>query len=216
MTPFWLLIAVTSVAAISNWWAVANNHRTGEIVAKPLTLAALVVAAAVLPDPTPPGAHPWFLAALILSLAGDVFLLERDGARFFLFGLGSFLIAHALYVVGLLRFDLHAPGLIVGGVLVLAAAVTIGRRIVTAAARTDKALAGPVALYLVAISTMVVLAVGTGHPVAIAGALLFFCSDAVLGWDRFVHPLRHGHLAVMVTYHLGQLGLVLALVPNLV
>lgn len=216
MTLFWTLIAVTWVAAISNWWAVAVGNRTVEIVAKPLTLATLIVAAAVLPDPTPPGAHPWFLAALILSLAGDVFLLERDGTRFFLFCLGSFLIAHALYVVGLLRFELHTPGLIVGGVLVLAAAATIDRRIVTAAARADTALAGPVALYITAISTMVVLAAGTGHPVAIAGALLFFCSDAVLGWDRFVRPLHRGHLAVMVTYHLGQLGLVLALVPNLV
>lgn len=216
MTPFWVLIAVTSVAAISNWWAVAVGNRPVEIVAKPLTLTALVVAAAVLPDPVPAAAHPWFLAALLLSLAGDVFLLEKGGSRFFLFGLGSFLIAHLLYVAGLLRFDLHLTGLLVGGAVVLVAAVTVGRRIVTAAARTDKALAGPVALYLVAISTMVVLAAGTGHPVAIAGALLFFCSDAVLGWDRFVQTLRHGHLAVMVTYHLGQLGLVLALVSNLV
>ena len=47
--------------------------------------------------------------------------------------------------------------------------------------------------------------------VAMAGALTFYASDSLLGWNRFVRPFPHAHLAVMVTYHLGQLLLVLSL-----
>ena len=45
-----------------------------------------------------------------------------------------------------------------------------------------------------------------------AGAALFYASDALIGWERFVEARDGGHLAVMVTYHLGQILLVLSLV----
>ncbi len=41
--------------------------------------------------------------------------------------------------------------------------------------------------------------------------MTFAVSDWVLGFDRFVRPLHQGRLAVMVTYHLGQLLLILGL-----
>jgi uncharacterized membrane protein YhhN len=59
---------------------------------------------------------------------------------------------------------------------------------------------------------MVVCAVGTGNPVAIAGAVSFYASDALIGWGRFVRSYGWGRLAVMVTYHVGQVLLVLSLV----
>src|SRR5690606_8477468 len=133
------LIAATSVAAIGNWWAVGRGRRSVELVAKPATLALLLGAAVVLPDPTPAAAHPWFLAALGLSLLGDVFLLERrEPARFFLTGLAAFLVAHVLSVVGLLRFALQWPGLVGGTLVVLLVAGTLGRRIFAAAGLDDR------------------------------------------------------------------------------
>jgi len=59
---------------------------------------------------------------------------------------------------------------------------------------------------------MVVCATGWGNAWAVAGAWLFFASDALIAEDRFVHPRSWGRTAVIVTYHLGQLGLVLSLV----
>jgi uncharacterized membrane protein YhhN len=41
------------------------------------------------------------------------------------------------------------------------------------------------------------------------GALLFFASDSMLAWDRFLNPLPHARLRVMLTYHLGQIGIIL-------
>jgi len=58
---------------------------------------------------------------------------------------------------------------------------------------------------------MVASAGGTGSAVALIGALLFFYSDAVLAWNRFVRPLRWGRVVNIVPYHLGQAILVLSL-----
>jgi uncharacterized membrane protein YhhN len=58
---------------------------------------------------------------------------------------------------------------------------------------------------------MVVAAVGTARPAAIVGALLFYASDACIGWSRFVREFPRHRLVIMITYHLGQIGLVLSL-----
>ncbi|MBA4384484.1 MAG: hypothetical protein C0410_07085, partial [Anaerolinea sp.] len=40
------------------------------------------------------------------------------------------------------------------------------------------------------------------------GAVLFYVSDTLLGYDRFVVKVKHGQSFVHLTYHLGQIGLV--------
>jgi hypothetical protein len=47
---------------------------------------------------------------------------------------------------------------------------------------------------------------------AIAGAALFFTSDALIAWDRFVSPRAWHGLAIIVTYHVAQAGLTLSLI----
>jgi uncharacterized membrane protein YhhN len=42
-----------------------------------------------------------------------------------------------------------------------------------------------------------------------SGAILFFVSDALLGWNKFVRQLRYGNIQVIITYHLGQAFIVL-------
>jgi uncharacterized membrane protein YhhN len=77
--------------------------------------------------------------------------------------------------------------------------------------RGTRGLVAPVAVYVGALATMVVLAVNVGVPAAAAGAVLFLVSDTVLAWTRFVRPVRSGPVAVHVTYHLAQGLLVLSL-----
>ena len=66
--------------------------------------------------------------------------------------------------------------------------------------------------YLLSISAMVALAAAGGKPLALAGAVLFYASDGLIAWNRFVRPLPSAQVPVIVTYHLGQAGLVLSLV----
>ena len=114
--------------------------------------------------------------------------------------------------MALLALGPSLGGVLLGVVIVAVGAVVVGRRVVAGAGAADAALRLPVIAYMGAISTMVALAFGTGRVMAIAGALLFFTSDAVLGWTRFVADFPRSRVVVMTTYHLGQIGLVLALI----
>jgi hypothetical protein len=40
------------------------------------------------------------------------------------------------------------------------------------------------------------------------GAILFYFSDIILAWNKFVKPVRNGRVMNMITYHLGQIALV--------
>lgn len=209
MTTFWWLIAATLVVAVGDWWAVATDRRSVEHVLKPATMVVLIAAAVALADPANDAARWILVVGLACSLAGDVFLMLDP--KWFLAGLGAFLVGHLAYVVALAQFDLATAPLAIGGIVVLIAGNVIGKRIVDAAGGRDERLRVPVSAYVAVISAMVIAAFGTTIAAAIAGALLFYASDGVLGWNRFVQPVPQGRLATMVLYHLGQVGLVLAL-----
>jgi uncharacterized membrane protein YhhN len=207
-------LAAVAVAAPLDWWSVAVGGRRREWVLKPLVLVLLIVTAWLMGG-YESAAGWWLLAALALSLAGDVALLSRSDPSFAV-GLGGFLLAHLAFVVafahlGMPRADLGAVGL----VLVLAMTAVVGRRVVPAARReAGPALGGAVAAYLVVIGVMVVAAFASGQPLVALGATAFMASDAVLALNRFVRPRRFGPLAVMVTYHLGQVLIVLGVLTG--
>jgi uncharacterized membrane protein YhhN len=204
-----LCAVVFAIAAGANWWSRWTDDRRTELWSKPLALIALIGVAVTL-DPVDPAVRAWFVVALVFSLAGDVFLL--DGDRRFVPGLVAFLLAHVAYTIGLIV----APewswiGFGIGALIMLVLAATIGVRIVSAARRSEPVLGPAVSAYLVAISLMFCAAVATGNVWAIVGAGLFVASDSVLGWRQFVGSARWMPITVMVTYHLGQAGLVASL-----
>jgi uncharacterized membrane protein YhhN len=218
--PSWALLGVAAIAAVVDWaavWSDAPRARAVERVAKPAVLVALILAAVVSPALTPEAraVRPWLIAGLVASLAGDVLLLPPGR---FVPGLVAFLVAHLAYLVAFAQLPGEVPWLIVGVVAAVILVATVGRALVRAAAGVG--LAGPVAAYLVAITLMAVAATRTGAPAAIAGAWLFVASDAMLGWGRLRAPSpgmpRGGgpaqRVAVMVTYHVGQVLILLALV----
>ena len=204
----WLVAA--AACAVANWWSRWTRHRPTELWSKPLTLVALI-GAAIAVDPTDPTVRGWFVVALALSLAGDVFLLGDD--RWFVPGLAAFLAAHVAYVVG---FVLAEPwrwwsfALAWIGLVVLA--IVVGRRVVAGAVERRSALRIPVASYLGVISLMVAVAAAAGNWWAVAGAVLFVSSDTILGWRQFVSQRPWMPVAIMVTYHLAQAALVISLV----
>jgi uncharacterized membrane protein YhhN len=154
------------------------------------------------------------VAALAFSLVGDIALL-RDDEIAFLVGLSAFLLGHLCYLVAFARVGLQ-PAEVVIGVLVAAAmsGVALPRVLRGAAAEAGFGFATVVALYAGALGAMTALGVGTAIIATAVGAVLFLVSDTVLAWERFVAPLRHGPLAVIVTYHLAQLLIVIGLVAS--
>ncbi len=205
-----LLLALALAAAGLDWVAVHQEQKALEYVCKPLTLVLLIGSALAL-HPDDDAVRAWFVAALVLCLIGDVFLmLPHD---LFVLGLGSFLLGHVAYIVGMHVDGVEGPRFLVGVVIVMAMLAVIGTRILRGVrAGPDPGLAGPVVAYMFVISAMVASAIGVGHPAGVLGASLFYASDALIAWNRFIGETRHGRLAIIVTYHLAQVGLVLSLV----
>ena len=205
----WVLLVVAAAFAVADWVAAARENRPLEYVAKPATLIALIGVALLL-DPDDGAVRAWFVVALAFSLVGDVLLmLPRD---LFVGGLAAFLLGHVAYVVGLNVAGTAAGGWVVGITVVLIAIAVVGRRVVAAVRAGDEPkLTAPVVTYMLVISAMVASAIATGEPLAIAGAVLFYASDSLIAWNRFVRALAWAPVAIMVTYHLGQAGLVLSL-----
>ena len=208
-TAAYLLVALALVSAVVDWVAVVDDDPKLEYLCKPLTVFLLILAALAI-EPDDETTRTWFVAALVFSLAGDVFLMlkERD---LFVLGLASFLIAHLAYVGGFVTAGVGALRLVLGVLLAAAAVALVGTRIVNAAHEKTPELAVPVIAYMGVISAMLVFAVGSGNGVALLGALLFYVSDALIGWTRFVQPFKWAPLAIMVTYHLAQTALVWSL-----
>jgi uncharacterized membrane protein YhhN len=206
----WALLGVAGLLAVGNWFAVATGRKRLEYVCKPGTLAALV-AVAVLLDPTYGDTRAWFVAALVLSLAGDVFLMLPSDR--FVAGLTSFLLAHVAYVVGLTRHGGSAVAVLVAAIPVVIVAGALGARFLRAArAAGQDELVVPLVAYMAVIAAMVTCALASGIALAGIGAVLFMASDALIAETRFVGPRRWGPLAIIVAYHLGQAGLTLSLV----
>jgi uncharacterized membrane protein YhhN len=211
---------ISLVLALVDWVAVARRQKRLEYVFKPATLVAVLVGAWLLTR----GPHDawqacFFLPGLAFSLAGDVFLM-LPGERFFLPGLVAFLLGHICTIVGLNPTLPRWPAVAIL-VIVAVIGVTLYRSIASGLHRQGQtALRVPVALYSLVLSLMLSSAWATlfrpewtspRQGLIIAGASLFFASDAMLAWDRFVTPSSRLHLLVIVTYHLGQMGLAASL-----
>lgn len=234
-------LAPALLVAVTDWYAVGTGNKKLEYVTKPLTIVALIGAVLAMylfavvgcgDGPTGGGCRrqsPFIperdgaivVVALAFSLAGDVFLmLPRN---LFVAGLASFLGAHISYIVA---FQPSAPArepLVIGTLLVLLAiGAVFYTQIRKGLVRKGMArLVPPVLLYIIVISQMVASAVANnaepGFPqpqaaIGSAGALLFYSSDALIAWTRFVKEITWAPVVIHVTYHLAQIGLVLSFV----
>jgi len=210
LTSFaWALFAATGLVGAADWFAVATSRRTLEYAAKPAVMIGLI-ALAIAVEPVSPVERLFFIAALTLGLLSDVFLmLPRD---LFLAGLIAAFVEHVAYIAGFRARDLHTGLLAVALAVALVSVAVVMPAVYEALRKTHPSLVAPVIAYVAVFVVMVASAGGTGSIVGLAGALLFFYSDALLAWNRFVRPVGWGRFVNIVAYHSGQALLVLSLV----
>jgi len=212
----YLPFAVALVLAGVDWLAVVWQRKRLEYVFKPATLVTVLIGAWLLTrGPHDTWQARFFLPGLAFSLAGDVFLM-LPGERFFLPGLASFLLGHLCYIVGL-NPTLPPWLALIPLVVITVIGLALYRPIAAGLRRQGQTeLLVPVALYSLALSLMLSSAWATlfrpewiplRRGLVTVGATLFFGSDAMLAWDRFVTPSSWLRLLVIVTYHLGQVAL---------
>lgn len=174
----WLL---TGAAAALYWvMSLTEGHGILRSLIKGLSVAPLAVFAYV------QGAAA-VAAALGLCALGDV-VLSRPGERAFLGGLIAFALGHLAWIavfafyLGIDPARLWTPlmMLLIAGLVVLAVAMACLMLPKAAALKV------PVGVYICIIIAMGLTAFATASGFVIAGAVLFACSDALLGLQTFV------------------------------
>jgi uncharacterized membrane protein YhhN len=199
-----LLTLIILLSAIVEIWAKAQKRNRLVYVFKPLTTLLILGLALVSSTPPTPFYRWAVVLGLLLSTAGDIFLM-LPGDRF-LPGLGSFLLAHLAYIaaftVGRDAFPRLLPLLpwALYGLLIFSLLRShFGRMLL------------PATVYLVIILVMAWSALSAwaaqpspGTLLALAGAVLFVVSDSALAWRRFRHKFRGADLVVMATYYAAQ------------
>ncbi len=207
--PAWGAFALAAVASAGDLVSILRHDKRLEYATKPAVMVLLIAAAALL-HPASQGERALFVVALVLGLAGDVFLMLPDG--YLIPGIAAFLAGHLAYAAGFRFVGFAVFGLLAGLVTVAATAVLFLRRILSAVETGGRArLRNPVIAYAIVISLMTVSATASGNLVAAAGGLLFFFSDVIFAWYRFVRPVRWGQPVNIVMYQAGQALLVLSL-----
>lgn len=197
--------ATACVAAVALLLAAERaGSRAGVRLWKPLASSAFV-AAALLHGALASGYGRLVLAALVLSLVGDVLLIARAQATF-LAGLGAFLLAHVLYAAAFVVRGVAATWTAVALVVLGVAALPVARWLLPHVPREMK---GPVVAYMVVITAMVALGAGQvgleGRALVLLAAGCFYLSDLSVARDRFVAPGFSNLTWGLPLYYLAQL-----------
>ncbi|HSL44336.1 MAG TPA: lysoplasmalogenase [Anaerolineales bacterium] len=216
----WLILAFISAAI--ELIAISKNLHNLEYFAKPGVMVFLFL---WLYTTTGLQGHMlWFGIGLVFSLLGDVFLLVPND-RMFIPGLVAFLFTHICYLIGL-QEQLLSPTVwsLMLMVVIVLSGIRLLRRIVSAMHAKDRHdLAKPVVFYGLVISLMLAAAMSTlsdtiwkaGAALLVsAGALLFWISDLMLAWNKFVSPIQGGRILIILAYHLGQIGIIAGVISQ--
>lgn len=185
-------------------------------ITKPLLMPLLLALFLLNAKNSPSNEKWWFAGALFFSMLGDIFLMFRR-ENLFIFGLGSFLIAHLAYIISFLprikeaklawsEKAIYALPFVAFVLLFLNFLYPF-----LDAIEERKALFFPVSIYAVVISLMGYSAFLRRKSVSIGsfwmvllGAFLFIISDSSIAINKFVAPLAFPGLVIMSTYGVAQ------------
>jgi uncharacterized membrane protein YhhN len=217
-------IGIVFVGFLLHWVAIVLKWERIKPYTKALGLILLIGWTLFVVDFQSPWMAILLIAGLAFGLTGDIFLALSE--KWFTMGLGAFLLGHLVYlsliVLTLTRAHrLDLLGAISGWSIVplaaaiLAALLVFNRVIVRPLQKKnpDKAFIAALYFYAVCLTSVMVFSGFTAFllsdlswkvwALALGGAL-FFISDFILAYDRFVRRVKLGQLWVMVTYYLAQ------------
>lgn len=200
-----LIVSAAELAALHMGWNVLH------LITKPLIVLSLV-------------GYYWslsttrsmvFLVALLFCWAGDVFLLFDGGiSSFFLLGLVSFLIGHVLYILSYRYFrwsDTSRELLGTQKVRFALPIVLAGTGLVVVLYPSLGDLKIPVMIYALVLTLMVLNAIfrygrtsSASFWHTLSGAVFFMISDSLLAINKFMDPLPHASLLIMLSYITAQ------------
>ncbi|MEW5849442.1 MAG: lysoplasmalogenase [Myxococcota bacterium] len=207
MDGFTVPATITGLAVLALLVAEQQELRWGVWLTKPVASTGFVLAAVgVGATRTPTGST--VLVALLLCWLGDVLLILRHHKRAFLAGLVSFLLGHVAFAASFLQRGVDVTTFALAMLLVGVATALVARWLIP---KVETKMQTPVAAYMLVISVMVALSVGTvakqGGMEIVVGAVAFFLSDLSVALDRFIRPAFIHKLWGLPLYYGAQLTL---------
>jgi uncharacterized membrane protein YhhN len=217
----WLILAIMAAALESI--AIQKNIRRLELFAKPAVMVFLFIW--LFASTGLQGNALWFGLGILFSLAGDILLISSSD-RIFMLGLGAFLLTHILYLVGFREqlFNVTTWSFILFFVIYLGGVRLLRLIVNTMRTKGQSGAVFLVTVYGLVISLMLFAAMSTlfdpawkaGAALLVGiGAFLFYSSDLILAWIKFVSPINNGRILNIITYYVGQIGLIAGIILNM-
>ena len=202
-----LLMGISAGFALSYLVCLPLDPFPGLVVIKGMGVFLLAVVAFRVSGRISGGTSGLLLAlGLLLSSIGDVFL-RLDPVGMFVHGLGSFLLAHIIYVVLFLRIRQKGSSIDGRQRALIALFIIYGLGLGGWMAPHLGAHTIPVLVYAAVITVMgVTCALAKfGNPWVLVGAVLFVSSDTALAIDKFMMPLDGIGWYIWPSYYIGQM-----------
>ncbi|WP_189092816.1 lysoplasmalogenase [Deinococcus ruber] len=207
-----LLIFVSYlIAVLLNLWASYTQNHFIESATKPILMSFLSVYFWQQTKPRLFAFEWWILFGLICSMCGDIWFMRNDDNAF-LYGLFSFLLMHACYLVGFLVYKSPTGGILRGHPFIILPFLIIWSCINYFLRHGVQSMQIPVGIYSAFITAMVVGAInlrskiGTVGSFLLGGALLFAVSDIFIALHKFNPDINiwHPSFIIMFAYIAGQ------------
>jgi uncharacterized membrane protein YhhN len=151
--------------------------------------------------------HMLFIAGLAFSACGD-FFLDYDRVNWFVFGLGSFLIAHLFYIFSLK--PLRNVNIIKNLLPIVAVYCLYGISMFSLIFSGLGELFIPVLIYMTVLLVMGIFTLLSTKSNAwlVVGGISFIASDSLLGINKFYQPIPYASVWIMISYYFAQFSLV--------
>ena len=195
-----------------------------EFVTKPMLMVLLLIHF-LSSDMGRKGALSWLMAgAIVFSWAGDVFMLiQHYHQEYFIFGLSGFLLAQLCYVLVYrkARYDEQSQtfqSFVQTRIFFL---IVIGVGVMWLLYPVLDEMLIPVGIYTVIIVSMGIAALlrrgrtsEKSFTMVYSGALLFILSDAMIGINKFLEPIKQADFLIMATYITAQFLIVRGIIAH--
>ncbi len=217
MNIYIIAYLITMVLEIA---AIIMSNSSLHFIAKPLLMPILAVVFYQYTRLSFNSLHKKIFIALFFSWLGDVFLMfVFKHELFFLAGLGSFLVAHIIYIIAFRAVALKEIKAILPQKwwLLLPLVAYFILLVSSFFSLVPMDMKVPVAVYSFTIAVMVVMAINRygrvndkSFSMVLGGALLFMFSDSIIAVNKFLFQdqMSYAGVAIMLLYCVGQLYIV--------
>ena len=209
----YIFLALFFILVIVEVFAEYKDNKKIEYYTKPLLMPLLILFYIFgVVDTTSITNVDWLIViALLGGCAGDIFLMLENEDKWFLFGMGAFLINQIFYIISfflsitdITNFDTWGYFLLGPAILVLV--FTVPRFI-----KKTEDMKIPVLVYLIAILIMHIAAIlrfaefqGLPFVLVYVGSISFIFSDACIAVNKWAGEFINARLIIMTTYILAQ------------